>query len=382
MIGWMIMKRNILNICCLTIGIVFNAHAQIDLGVDDSSFDTGASNVKMELSADSSSTNTKSFSLIGKAFSVLGMFEAEEKNKNISIDEIKAKAAQGDIAAQLDLGYMYLYGLNGLNIDYKQALEYYQAAAEKDNAVAYNNLGSLYFNGIGVEVNYANAIAYFEKAAQLGSDDAAVNLAIIYLGSDTNGKSADDLNKALKLLKQAKKNNNIAKYLLGYSYLKGFLVNKDYNEAFKLIKTAADDDYDEAQLILSDFYVNGWSTPKNYNLAVKYLSRASEQGNAEAMFKLGDIYEEGKMYTRDIKKAHIQYNLASVLGQEKAAEKRDLLEKQIKIEDLLSVQAAAEDYKPQPSQQTSFIRQTYGNSLKTYIDINFDRINKNTSDKN
>ncbi len=373
------MKKIVFNVCCLTIGIVFNTYAQIDLGVDDLSLDTGDEDVKMEISTDNSTANTKSFSFFDKALNIIGISEPEKENATISIDELKTKAAQGDITAQLDLGYMYLYGLNGLDIDYKQALDYYQTAAEKNSAAAYNNLGSLYFNGIGVDVDYAKAITYFDKAAALGSDDAAVNLAIIYLGSDTKNKTQKDLDKALQLLIQAEKNNNIAKYILGYSYLKGFLVKKDYNKAFAMIKAAADDNYDEAQLVLSDFYINGWSTPKNYNLAVKYLTKASEQGNAGAMSKLGDIYSEGKIYTRDIKKAHIQYNLASVFGQKSAAQKRDDLETKIKIEDLLSVQAAAEDYKPQPSQQTAFIRQTYGDSLKAYVDLNFKRLNKTIS---
>ena len=62
--------------------------------------------------------------------------------------------------------------------------------------------------------------------------------------------------------------------------------------------------------------------------------------------------------------------ILAVLGIEKAADKRDALEKNIKIEDLLSIQSEAEDYTPQPTEQTIFIRQTYGNSLKAYIDLN------------
>ena len=76
------------------------------------------------------------------------------------------------------------------------------------------------------------------------------------------------------------------------------------------------------------------------------------------------------MYTRDIKKAHIQYNIAAVMGIEDAAKKRDILEKSIKIEDLLIIQSEAENYTASPSEKTSFIRKTYGNSLKAYIDKN------------
>ena len=290
----------------------------------------------------------------------------EEKALN-NIDELKAKADGGDLEAQLDLGYMYLYGVNGTNIDYKQALTYYEMAAKQDSAVAYNNLGSLYFSGIGTDVDYPKAIHFFEEAARLGSSDAAVNLAIIYLGSDTN-KSEEDFKKIHQLLEQAQSENSIAKYLLGYCYLKGFMVKQNQVKAFQLIKPLADEKYDEAQYILTDFYINGWGTTKNYNRAITSLQKAADQGNSAAIMRLADTLVEGKIYTKDIKKAHVLYNVASVMGEKGAAEKRDALESNLAIEDLLAVQAEAEDYKPEPSEKTTFIRQTFGGSLKAYID--------------
>ena len=62
------------------------------------------------------------------------------------------------------------------------------------------------------------------------------------------------------------------------------------------------------------------------------------------------------------------------MGDENAAEKRDALEKQLKLEDLLAIQANAENFKPEPSKQTLFIRQTFGNSLKAYIDMNLGNV--------
>lgn len=295
--------------------------------------------------------------------------KSEDNNKK-DIEELKAKAGNGDVDAQLDLGYTYLYGVNGTNIDYKQALTYYEMAAKQNSAVAYNNLGSLYFSGIGTDVDYAKAIHFFDEAAKLGSSDAAVNLAIIYLGNDSQNKSEADYKKILDLLNQAQKDNTIAKYLLGYCYYQGFLVKKDYVKAFKLIKPIADEQYDEAQLVLTDFYINGWGTTKNYNRAVSSLQESAKQGNPVAMQKLADILVAGKIYTPDIKKAHVLYNVASVMGIKDAGEKRDALEENLSIEDLLEIQAEAENYKPAPSDRTSFIRQTFGDSLKVYIDSN------------
>ncbi len=284
------------------------------------------------------------------------------------IDELKDKAAKGDIEAQLNLGYMYLYGINGVNIDYKQALSYYETAAAQKSAVAYNNLGSLYFSGVGTDVDKEKALHFFEEAAKLGSNDAAVNLAIISLSSDVKDKTDADYKKIFDLLNQAQKDNNIAKFLLGYSYAKGFRVEQNKIKAFQNIKAAADDKYDEAQYILADFYIKGFGTAKNYSRAVEYLQMATEQGNIDAMMQLADILSEGKIYTKDIKKAHMLYNIASVSGAKGAAEKRDALEANLPIQDLLNIQSMAEDFTANPSQQTSFIRQTFGNSLKAYID--------------
>jgi len=294
----------------------------------------------------------------------------DENSKNF--DELKARADAGDVEAQLDLGYTYLYGVNGTNIDYKQALTYYEMAAKQNNAVAYNNLGSLYFSGIGTDVDYPKAVHFFEEAAKLGSSDAAVNLAIIYLGNDNSDKTDETYKKILDLLKQAEENNNIAKYLLGYCHFRGFLVEQDYIKAFKLIKPIADEQYDEAQLVLANFYINGWGTTKNYDSAVAFLQDAAKQGNPAAMVQLADILAAGKIHTPDIKKAHVLYNIASVLGEKKAAEKGEALEENLSIEDLLEIQAEAENYKAIPSDKTAFIRQTFGNSLKGYIDSNID----------
>lgn len=344
--------------------LVLDARAQIDLGVDDSS--------STEQSVSSSKPNTSgAFSFLSKALNIFNTSSSNSISKALSFEELKNKADNGDIASQLDLGYMFLYGTNGATVDYQQAFHYYNLAAKDNNPIALNNLGSLYFNGIGTNVDYTKAIDYFRKAAKQGSDDAAVNLVVIFLSSNKKINSPEIYSEVRDLLEKSSAQNDIAKYLLGYSYYVGFDVKKDYKKAFEHIKYVADkSEYDEAQLVLSEFYINGFGTPKNYTRAVQYLESASEQGNAEAMVRLADIYAKGVIYKQDILQAHYYYNIASFMGRDDAAEKRDLLEKLIKIEDLLSVQSEAEDYKQIPSEKTSFVRKTYGNSLKVYIDIN------------
>ncbi|MBR5598565.1 MAG: sel1 repeat family protein [Alphaproteobacteria bacterium] len=347
-----------------------NARAQIDLGVEDISgsvvgYQDGTQDID----------NKENSTIIDNTLNLFGKTNEEKDKKTITLDDIKAKADAGDVQSQLDLGYMFLYGENGANVDYKQAIYYYELAAQNKNAVALNNMGSLYFNGIGTEVNYPKAIKYFEEAAKFGSNDAALNLAVIYLGNDKKHRTTEEWNNIHDLLHQAQKTNYLAKYLYGYAYYLGFLVEKDYVKAFSLIKEAADNQYDEAQYILADMYITGTGTTKNYAQAVNYLRAATHQGHIGAMMKLAQILEEGKIYTQNIMNAHILYNIASVSGAEGAAEKRDEIEKLLKIENLLAAQASAENFKPEPSKNTNFVKQTFGNSLKAYIDTNIESAN-------
>ena len=105
---------------------------------------------------------------------------ADEKRLSPLEQSVKL-AEKGDVNAQLLLGYSYLYGENGAKVDYDKAFEYYAKAAMQNDNVGLNNLGSLYYSGIGIERNTAKAAILFEKAAKLGNAEATVNLAFILI---------------------------------------------------------------------------------------------------------------------------------------------------------------------------------------------------------
>ena len=293
------MKKVVSVFCGLIAFSAVTANAQIDLGVSDIPDNTTGETLEQQFEQNSDSQ--KSFSFFDKAVSLFSSAKPAQAPKNISIEELTQKADSGDVEALLDLGYMYLYGTDGITVDHKLALDYYTKAAEKKNAVALNNLGSLYFNGIGTNVDYPRAIGYFDEAAKLGSDDAAVNLAIIYLGSDVKSKSKDDLIKVAALLEQAQANNNIAKYLSGYAYMKGFLFKQDYAKAFQLLKYAYDHDNTWGVCYLGKLYFRGWGTQQDYVKARELLEKVS-WNNKEAFYMLGAIYGQGLGVPEDIKK--------------------------------------------------------------------------------
>jgi len=288
--------------------------------------------------------------------------------KETFLERVTRQAEEGNVDAQLSLGYMYLYGEGGVNIDYQKAFTYYNMAAAQNDSIAVNNLGSLYFSGIGTEKNFTKAAQLFEKAAQLGNTEAAVNLAFIYL---TKNSSLNNPREAVQQLKAASDAGNpTAKYMLGYAYFKGLVVEKNYKKAVALIRDAANARYADAEYFLGYMYLNGLGIAKNYGNAVKYFTAASNQGNVDAMIELGNMLAGGTTYTQDLYRAHILFNVASVHGVASAAEKRDYLEKKLKIEELLQAQAAAEKFKETPSEVTSYIRQTFGDNIRRYIDEN------------
>ena len=65
---------------------------------------------------------------------------------------------------------MYANGL-GVPQDYKEAVRWYQAAAEQGNADAQNNLGFMYDNGWGVPQDYIHAFMWYSLATSDLTDE-------------------------------------------------------------------------------------------------------------------------------------------------------------------------------------------------------------------
>ena len=290
---------------------------------------------------------------------------ADEKRLSPLEQAIKL-ADKGDVNAQLLLGYSYLYGENGAEVNYDKAFEYYAKAAMQNDSVGLNNLGSLYYSGIGIGRNSAKAAILFEKAADLGNAEAAVNLGFILI-SGNGAKANPDL--AMDYFEQAAKAKNpTAEFMLGYAYYTGKLRPQDYNKAAPLIRDAASAGFDEAQYILALIYMNGLGFPQNYGNAVKNLKLAVSQGSVEAMMALGNILALGEQYIKDVYTAHIMFNLAAVRGIPGAADRRSVLEEKMKIDEILQAQGEAEKYNPKASELSSYIRQTFGTNVRYYID--------------
>lgn len=97
---------------------------------------------------------------LGRAYQKAGNFAA-------AINQYRKAAEQGSALAQNNIGVMYQNGL-GVPKDFGQAVALYRKAAEKGLAPAQSALGFMYENGLGVPKDLNEAVTWYRKAADQG----------------------------------------------------------------------------------------------------------------------------------------------------------------------------------------------------------------------
>lgn len=109
-------------------------------------------------------------------------------------------AVAGDAAAQCRMGDLCREGDALTDQDDAEAAKWYRLAAEQGSAVAQNNLGSMYLDGMGVRPDAREATKWYRLAAAQGLAVAQYNLGVRY----RNGDGADlDLHEAARWMRAA-----------------------------------------------------------------------------------------------------------------------------------------------------------------------------------
>ena len=94
--------------------------------------------------------------------------------------------------------------------------------------------------------------------------------------------------------------------------------NKNYAEAVKWYRKAAEQGHAEAQNNLGECYYYGNGVEKNYKEAAKWYRKAAEQGDAYAQCNLGYCYEYGRGVEKNYTEAVKWYRKAAEQGYAKA----------------------------------------------------------------
>src|SRR3974390_141082 len=97
-------------------------------------------------------------------------------------------------------------------------------------------------------------------------------------------------------------------------------------------------------------YAVGQGAPRNYPEALKWYRLAADQGYAKAQNMLGGMYGEGKGVPKDYALAYMWYNLSAAQGDHDGAILRDLIAKLMTPAQIAEAQRLAREWKPTPQQ--------------------------------
>ena len=157
---------------------------------------------------------------------------------------------------------------------------------------------------------------------------------------------AEDEATAKEVRKSAEEGHASAQYTLGLLYDGGVGVPQDYRQAKEWFEKAAKQGHAGAQADLGTLYLQGEGAPQSAQMALFWFSQAAEQGDVLAFAKLGWMYAQGRGVLQDFIQAHKWYNLAAAQGEQRAAEARDALAKQMTPDQIAEAQKLAREWKP------------------------------------
>jgi uncharacterized protein len=300
-------------------------------------------------------------------------FQEEANHATLSqsqISELRAKAGEGDSAAQTELGHAYQHG-NGVPQNAAVAVQWYRKAADQGYAAAENDLGIMYRTGQGVPLDKEEAVRWYAKSARHGNSQAMFNLGASYYNGDGVGENeltayvwfllaedagnpiaadavkrsaatmskketvetfvkiaemydkGDELPKdevqCLHWLEKAAENSSYAKVMLAGQLVKGPVAQRQYGKAMELCKAAAID-YAPGARCVGYLYRNGLGVDRNPGEALKWYQKAAPH-DAKSAFDLAEMYSAGEGTKVDRPEAFMMFFHAGLLGAKDAPQK-------------------------------------------------------------
>jgi hypothetical protein len=135
----------------------------------------------------------------------------------------------------------------------------------------------------------------------------------------SQGKAAferKDYVEAMRWDRQAADQGNAAaQTLVGYLYEKGLGVPRNSAEALIWYRKAADQGHAPAQRNIGNLYEQGAGTARDYPEAMRWYRKAADQGNAGAQTNIGYLFENGLGVAQDYAEAMRWYRKAADQGE-------------------------------------------------------------------
>ena len=200
--------------------------------------------------------------------------------------ELAARAAGGDLAAQLELAASLAAKTDDPS-SIEESVAWFRAAAESGSAEAQSALGLIYVEGRGVSADAVEGARWFRRAAEQGDSRGQMNVGLAYYSG--TGVPQDYVEAARWLQLAADQGVAQAQTVLGFLYLYGMGVPKDFDIAQRWLVAASEQSYANAELLLGDIQYTGYGVPANANAAWAWYKRAASHGSAEAETKLQEF---------------------------------------------------------------------------------------------
>lgn len=266
-----------------------------------------------------------------KEYSVALKFDGDRtkglysKNMAISDEEAFRKvlefAKRGNAIAQNRVGVMYATGA-GTNVDYNQAMYWYEKAANQNNSWGLHNLGFMYYFEEEFQ-DYKKAFEFFKKSAELNNDSAQNYLGRMYYHGNYVNK---DYKQSIYWYEKSNHHQPEDLFNLGHMYNKGFGTIQNNNKAFELFKQASDKGFNNAKFRMATMYAIGTGVEKDENMAFKLFEELAATGDVLSLTSMAMMYYYGSGIEKDKLKAKDLFDDACKKGYTKSCNQYKKLE--------------------------------------------------------
>ncbi len=237
-----------------------------------------------------------------------------------------AAARLGDEAAQVEVGYVYAYGIFG-KVSAGKALRWWKCAYRQGSWAAAFNLGMFFRDA----KQWAKAVKWFERAIQAGDEDGLIEVAKIHLryaGDRPAGLSylkravaaKDKLTEPARLETERLVKEQKALSAGDLLYMKADLLDerRRYTEALPLLLKGAKAGDTSCQILLGNYLADGRKgIPVDQRRAIYWYKQAYRRGSSTGASNLamhyrkqGDIYEAYRWYELAAKSGDNEAHLA------------------------------------------------------------------------
>ena len=215
------------------------------------------------------------------------------RNYNEAFHWFGQAADAGNADGELQLGGCYHYGL-GTTPNYSMAAKYYKLSATQTNFVAMKCLGYLLMNGYGVTTNEAEARSWLMRAAKDGKNRRAMfNLGVL---CDRKYPDTNAMIEGFNWMKQgADLGDPLAADALATFYYRGWGATETNLVNYRIWRLkAALLGATEAQFFMGQSYRNGDGVPIDPDNSLAWYSKAAAKNHPEALYDLAVFYLANK----------------------------------------------------------------------------------------